>query len=79
MPNERELSEKLESLAYKLDEIADSDLPNWFTEIREIASELRKLSKENYAPGNGLSWGDVKPNSTKKTYTDKKTGKKLPF
>lgn len=77
MPNERELSEKLESLAYKLEEISDNDLPNWFTEIREVAKELRKLSTENYAPGNSLSWGDVKPSSTKKTYNQ--GGRKMPF
>ena len=76
--NQRDLSLKLEELAIKLEEWGNDD------EISEgvvfwVAEELRKLSKENYAPGNGQSWSDIAPKSTKKVYTDKKTGKKSPF
>ena len=67
--NERNLSEKLEELARRLEDGHDR---------HEIAQELRKLSTEKYAPGNSASWKDIAPQKNK-SYTDKKTGRKLPF
>lgn len=69
--NQRELSEKLEALAVQLE-----NLDNVY-QAQEVADELRKLSNENYAPGNGLSWGAVAPKSTKKGFYQ--SGKKSPF
>lgn len=70
--NQRELSERLEELANRIEELSGS------YELSDIAAELRKLSSENYVPGNSLSWKDVKP-KTNSSYTDKKTGRNLPF
>lgn len=67
--NMRDLSEKLEELAVRLDNGHDRD---------EIAKELRALSNQTYAPGNGQSWADIAPKSTKKTFTDKQ-GRVTPF
>ena len=76
--NERSLSEKLEDLALRLEESYEWRELNAWQEIEKIIVELRQLSKENYAPGNSMSWTDVKPKTVKKTFTDK-SGKKLPF
>lgn len=65
---ERDLSQRLEELAIKIEEIADSDLPNWPFELQTVAIELRKLSNEKYTVGH-TSWEDVKKvakNPTKK-------------
>lgn len=70
--NERELSIKLEELANKLEEVAG----DW-DKTMLVAEEVRKLSNENYAPGNSLSWGAVAPKPVKKSYTQ--GGKKSPF
>lgn len=78
--NERFLSEKLDELASRLEVVA-MYFPGYddnHEEVQNIAKELHKLSKETYAPGNSVSWTDVKPKTMKKTYTDK-TGRKLPF
>jgi len=77
--NQRELSEKLEALANKLDELYydSSDLES---ELRDIAVELRKLSNENYAPGNSLTWDAVKPKKAKSQGGFiSKSGRQLPF
>lgn len=77
--NERTLSEKLDALATRLEYIAQF-FPGYndnHEEVENIIAELRQLSKENYAPGNSLSWKDVKSKSSK-SYTDK-SGRKLPF
>lgn len=73
--NQRDLSEKLEELALLLE--ADHGIEGT---IKTVVTELRKLSNENYAPGNGLSWGDVKPKPVKKQggFTSK-SGKTMPF
>lgn len=78
--NERELSVKLEELAVRLDEISDSDDADWFRTVRQVATELRKLSNENYAPGNSLTWDAVKPKKAKPQggYISK-SGRQLPF
>lgn len=65
--NQRDLSEQLEELARRLEDGHDRN---------EIAKELRKLSVEKYAPGNSVSWKDLK--SPKSTKIDK-LGRKLPF
>lgn len=75
--NQRDLSEKLELLAIRCEEIADSDDISWYLELRKVAKELRQLSVEKYAPGNSATWADVAP-KPKKKYTDKQ-GRKLPF
>lgn len=71
--NSRELSEKLDVLAFELE---DPDVSR--ETLDYIAKELRQLSNEKYAPGNGLSWSDVKPKPVNKTFTDP-SGRKLPF
>jgi hypothetical protein len=76
--NDRDLSEKLEELARRLETVVDGSLFNLETEVAAITQELRELSKQKYAPGNSVSWSDVKPKSTKKIYTDGK-GRKSPF
>lgn len=73
--NSRELSEKLDSLATRLTKAGDV---GYRKIMEEVAEELRNLSNQSYAPGNGMSWNDVKPKSVNKTFTDK-SGKKLPF
>ncbi len=75
--NQRALSEKLEELAIILESLGDVD--GITDTCYNVAQELRKLSNENYAPGNGVSWADIKPKTVNKTFTDKKSGKKLPF
>lgn len=75
--NSRELSEKLDSLATELESCLGGDKKD-LEIVAEIAKELRTLSNQSYAPGNGMSWNDVKPKATNKTFTDK-NGKKLPF
>lgn len=78
--NERTLSEKLDDLATRLESVVQyfSGYDDNHEEIENIAQELRKLSKETFAPGNSVSWSDIKPQTNKKVYTDK-SGKKLPF
>lgn len=79
--NERNLSEKLEELANELDNLNfNGDQEDLINSIWRIEAELRKLSNENYAPGNSLSWDAVKPKPIKSHggYVSK-TGKKLPF
>lgn len=81
--NQRDLSEKLDELAQKLERLEDHiryDLAEDIGSVETIAQELRKLSKENYVPGNSLSWDAVKPNKpTKKTGFVSKGGKRMPF
>jgi hypothetical protein len=72
--NQRDLSEKLDELAMTLRTCCGND-----EIIQDVADELRKLSKENYAPGNSVSWSDLKPKTVNKKFTDPKTGRKLPF
>lgn len=77
---DRELSQRLAELAYQLETIADSDMPNWFTEIRIVSDELRELSNQKYTPGH-TSWQDVRKvanSSKKKEYRDSK-GRITPF
>lgn len=75
--NQRDLSQKLEELATQLEAWGnDDDISDGV--VFKVAEELRKLSNENYAPGNGMAWSDIKPKAAKKTFTDK-SGKKLPF
>lgn len=71
--NQRDLSEKLDKLATRLEEAEE-----WL-DVKKIVTELRRLSNENYAPGNSVSWADLKPKSVNKKFTDKTTGKELPF
>lgn len=71
MASERELSERLEELADRLEYAAG----DW-DKTMDIAEEIRKLSTEKYAPGNSMSWKDVKP---KKTVKKDKFGRELPF
>ncbi len=69
--NQRDLSEKLDELARRLEDEFD---------CYEIAAELRKLSNENYAPGNSTTWEAIKPKPVKKQGGFiSKTGKNLPF
>lgn len=72
--NQRDLSEKLDALAAKL----EAERYQRSDTVQEVIDELRKLSTENYAPGNSVSWADLKPKSVNKKFTDK-TGKRLPF
>lgn len=76
--NQRDLSEKLDKLATKLEELR-YDSEDLETDLQKVADQLRKLSTENYAPGNSVSWADLKPKSVNKKFTDKTTGKELPF
>lgn len=73
--NERKLSEKLEELADRIHEYSEGHVE----ELLEIESELRKLSNENYAPGNSLSWDAVKPKPKKQGGFISKSGKRTPF
>lgn len=76
--NERDLSQKLEELAKLLLSVGDVD----YRKIMEqVAEELLKLSNENYAPGNSLSWNEIKPKPITKPKGGfiSNTGKKLPF
>lgn len=75
--NQRELSEKLEFLAARLSGAGDV---GYRKIMDEVAEELRKLSNENYAPGNSLSWDAVKPKPVKKQGGFiSNSGKRLPF
>lgn len=77
--NSRELSEKLDELATKLEEwFNDDEIPEGV--VREVMRELRKLSTQNYTPGNGTTWEALKTKVTKPPGGHvSKTGKKLPF
>lgn len=75
--NQRELSEKLDALATELEAWGNNDDISDGV-VFKVAEELRKLSNENYAPGNGMAWSDIKPKPVNKTFVDK-SGKKLPF
>lgn len=79
--NQRELSSKLEELASALDGAVESDSSDWFRTVREVSVELRKLSNENYAPGNSTTWEAIKPKPTIKKSGGfiSNTGKKFPF
>lgn len=78
--NQRELSQKLEDLATLLEGIPYQTVEGDHTVITTVAQELRKLSNENYAPGNSLSWDAVKPKQVKKQGGFiSNSGKKLPF
>lgn len=70
--NERSLSEKLEDIANRL-----KNCDNVY-QAYEIADEIAALSLETYAPGNSLSWRDVKPPKKNATRTDK-FGRVQPF
>lgn len=70
--NERTLSEKLEDIANKL-KMCDN-----VYQAYDIADEILALSVETYAPGNSLSWRDVKPPKKNATRTDK-NGRIQPF
>lgn len=72
----RELSEKLDSLATRIEESLKLQDPS--KRLFEIAAELRALSNEKYTPGN-TSWSDLKQAAKpKKNYTDNR-GRDLPF
>lgn len=71
--NQRDLSEKLDELATRLVDANEDRLA-----ILRIAEELRKLSNENYAPGNGTTWDAITPKNTKKIFKDK-LGRTQPF
>lgn len=77
----RELSEKLYSLARQLEEIASGNVANTTARrtISEISDELYELSDEKYSPGS-TSWNDIKPpkKAKKQSYINT-AGKKLPF
>lgn len=73
--NQRTLSERLEELATRLQTMIASDDEEHT--IQTVIDELRKLSTENYVPGNSLSWKEIKPKANK-TFTDK-SGRNLPF
>lgn len=72
--NQRELSEKLEKLADKMEEVAG----DW-DKTMDLAEEVRKLSNENYAPGNSTTWEAIKPKTVKKQGGFIQSGKKTPF
>lgn len=69
--NSRELSERLDQLATRLEGNPESYL--------EIVEELKKLSNQEYAPGNSLSWDAVKPKAVVKSQGGFISGKRLPF
>lgn len=73
--NERELSLKLDEIASLL------EIDNHPSTIERVIKELRKLSNENYAPGNSLSWDAVKPKTAVKKQGGfiSKSGKTTPF
>lgn len=77
---ERELSEKLDTLATRLEELRynfSGDLEKK-AELQAIVVELRTLSNQKYTPGN-TSWSDLKQAAKpKKNYTDNR-GRDLPF
>lgn len=77
--NSRELSEKLDELATRIEDKAKEI--DYSEDLKDIAAELRILSNQNYAPGNSLSWDAVKPKPVVKTQGGfiSKTGKKMPF
>lgn len=79
--NQRDLSEKLEDLAILLEGIPYKTIEGDQTIIATVVQELHKLSTENYAPGNSLSWDAVKPKPTvkKKGGFVSKSGKRMPF
>lgn len=78
--NQRDLSQKLEDLATLLEGIPYQTIEGDQTVITTVAQELRKLSNENYAPGNSLSWDAVKPKPVKKQGGFiSKQGRNLPF
>lgn len=77
MSNERDLSEKLADIADRLEKV-NLSLEGNEVAIASIAAEIRTLSNEKYAPGNSQTWKDIKPKSSKKTYTDK-SGRITPF
>ena len=82
MLSNNQLSEKLCSLACKIDDAAagaytDSERKRILT---LIAAELHDISNEKFEPASAaLGWGDIRPkNDTKKTYKSK-SGQDLPF
>lgn len=75
--NQRELSEKLEELAKMLYSVGDI---GYRQVMDEVAEELRKLSNENYVPGNSTTWEAIKPKPVKpQGGFISKSGKRLPF
>lgn len=68
--NQRELSQKLEELARRLEEISND------YGVLEVANELIHLSNQNYVPGSGVTWDAVKP---KKQGGYTQGGKRTPF
>lgn len=72
--NQRDLSEKLEELANLLE--ADHGVEGT---IEDVVKELRKLSNENYAPGNSMTWNEIKPKKAKPQGGFIQGGKRTPF
>ncbi len=72
--NQRELSEKLDDLADRLEYAAG----DW-DKTMLLAEEVRKLSNENYAPGNSMTWDAVKPKKAKPQGGFIQRGKETPF
>lgn len=76
--NQRELSEKLDALATKLENwFADDEVPEGI--IYEVMQELRTLSNQEYAPGNNTTWEAIKPKPAAKKTSFHQTGKRMPF
>lgn len=73
MANERELSEKLAEIASVLENLTGDNEAVCY----DLAQQLKKLSNEKYAPGNSVAWKDVKPKSSKKSYSQ--SGRQMPF
>lgn len=71
--NERELSEKLDDIASRLERCDN------VYQAYDIAEEIRKLSNEKYAPGSSLSWDAVKPKTAKPQGGFIQRGKRTPF
>ncbi len=76
--NQRDLSEKLERLAISLEMICSSDSQDHQV-VWNIAQELRELSNENYAPGNSVTWDEIKPKKAKPQGGFIQGGKRTPF
>jgi len=70
---ERELSQKLEEIAGRIEEVIGWDGTLFASQeaLFEISKELRCLSNQKYTAGS-LSWDDLKTNA-------KPTKKKFPF
>lgn len=61
---ERELSQKLEELAGKIEEYLTNPNglppPTIWSHLFDVAKELKSLSNQKYSPGNSMDWSDLK-------------------